>query len=156
MTDESVPEPRHHIAHPVLEGDAMSDWLGLRLVAASRGTAVVEMTLRPDQVNGFGIGHGGVVFAFADTAFAMACNDLEGDGSEVTVASGADVTFLRSVGVGDRLRARAAAIHAGRSGLYDVRVTRVADDGSDAEVVAEFRGRSRTIPGRAVPHPRRD
>ena len=148
--------PQHHIAHPVLDGDAMSAWLGVRLAEASYGRAVCEMTLREDQVNGFGIGHGGVVFAFADTAFAMACNDLDADGSTVTVAAGADITFLRPARVGDLLRARAQEVHRGRSGLYDIRVVRVLPDGSDGEVIAEFRGRSRAIPGAAVPHPRQD
>jgi acyl-CoA thioesterase len=64
----------------------------------------------------------------------------------VTVAAGFDVTFLESARHGDELVAVAVerALR-GRSGLYDVRVTR----SSDAAVVAEFRGRSRST-GRAI------
>ena len=32
------------------------------------------MTVREDMVNGHGIGHGGLTFALADSAFAFACN----------------------------------------------------------------------------------
>ena len=80
------------------------------------------------------------MFLLADTAFACACNTQ----GPVTVAAGADVTFLRPVHEGDVLEARATERStSGRSGIYDVTVTRGGD------VVAEFRGRSRTIsPGR--------
>jgi acyl-CoA thioesterase len=99
------------------------------------GHAVVTMTIRDDMLNGFAITHGGFVFALADTAFAIACNDSE----FVTVAAGADVTFLKSTTTGDVLTATARErSKAGRSGLYDVQVL----DGRGA-VVAEFRGRSR-------------
>ena len=48
---------------------------------------------------------------------------------------------------GDRLQAQATERHrAGRSGIYDVSVLR--DDGT---VVAELRGRSRTVAGTLIP-----
>jgi acyl-CoA thioesterase len=94
------------------------------------------MTVREDMLNGFAITHGGLVFALADTAFAIACNEDE----RVTVAAGADITFLKSTTSGQTLTATALRrVRRGRSGLYDVTVT---DDAGD--VVAEFRGRSRT------------
>jgi acyl-CoA thioesterase len=72
----------------------------------------------------------------ADTAFACACNSH----GPVTVASGADITFIAPVREGDVLVATAAErARYGRSGIYDVTVRR----GDD--IVAEFRGRSRTL-----------
>jgi acyl-CoA thioesterase len=62
------------------------------------------------------------------------------------VASGADITFVRPVPLGAELVAEATErVLAGRSGVYDVTV-RVG-----AEVVAEFRGRSRQVPGLPPP-----
>jgi acyl-CoA thioesterase len=59
----------------------------------------------------------------------------------VTVAAGADITFVSPAREGDVLVARAAErTRYGRSGIYDVTVTR--DDG---KVIAEFRGRSREL-----------
>ena len=102
------------------------------------GRAVVSMPIRADMLNGFDITHGGFVFAVADTAFAIACNDSGDNG--VTVAAGADVTFLATSTVGDVLTAVAAVrAKSGRSGVYDVEVTN-----QNGDVVAEFRGRSRT------------
>ncbi|WP_435112137.1 hydroxyphenylacetyl-CoA thioesterase PaaI [Nocardiopsis synnemataformans] len=131
---------RNETAWRMFEADMASKNLGMRLVEASDGLAVVEMTVGPLMLNGHGIAHGGFVFTLADTAFACACNV---DGGEVTVASGADVTFVAPAKEGDVLvaTARERALF-GRSGLYDVTVRR------GEEVVAEFRGRSRMLPRR--------
>ncbi|WP_121183667.1 hydroxyphenylacetyl-CoA thioesterase PaaI [Nocardiopsis sp. Huas11] len=123
----------------MFEADRASKNLGMRLVDLGEGTATVEMAVGPLMVNGHGIAHGGFVFTLADTAFACACN---ADGRGVTVASGAEITFVAPVREGDVLVATAAErVVFGRSGLYDVTVRR------GGEVVAEFRGRSRTLNG---------
>jgi acyl-CoA thioesterase len=76
----------------------------------------------------------------------VACNSY----GEVTVAAGFDVTFLESGRAGDRLRAEAVErVRRGRSGLYDVTVRRVGTDGGPGVVIAEFRGRSRSL-GRPI------
>jgi acyl-CoA thioesterase len=116
--------------------DQASRSLGMELVQVGLGTAVVRMRIAMQMLNGHAIAHGGYVFMLADTAFACACNS-EGP---VTVASGADITFIAPVREGDVLTATAAErTRYGRSGIYDVTVRR------GEEIVAEFRGRSRTI-----------
>jgi acyl-CoA thioesterase len=127
-------------AHDMFARDRASTALGLQLIEAGEGRAVVRMTVTAEMVNGHALAHGGYVFLLADTAFACACNSH----GPVTVAAGADVAFLRPAREGDVLEARAAERStSGRSGIYDVTVTRGGD------VVAEFRGRSRVIsPGR--------
>jgi acyl-CoA thioesterase len=118
--------------------DPASRAMGMSLDALGPGTAEVSMTVREDMVNGYGMAHGGLVSALADSAFALACNSR----GRTTVASGFDVSFLEAGHLGDRLVASAREVSLrGRSGLYDVTVTRV----SDGTVIAEFRGRSRTI-----------
>lgn len=135
------------IDHPMLSSDYASQWLGIEVVELREGHATIAMTLRPEMMNGFGITHGGMIFAFADTAFALACNSATGDGSTVTVASGADVNFLAPSRAGQRITAVATKRQKqGRSGLYDVQV--LGEDDGVATVIAEFRGRSRTIPNR--------
>jgi len=119
-----------------MQRDAASALLGMTVEHDEPGRAVVSMRVREDMLNGFAITHGGLVFALADTAFAIACNEDE----KVTVAAGADITFLKSTHAGQTLTATAARrVISGRSGLYDVTVT---DETGDA--VAEFRGRSIT------------
>lgn len=116
--------------------DAASAMLGMVVEVDEPGRAVVSMLVRDDMLNGFAITHGGLVFSLADTAFAIACNEDE----RVTVAAGADITFLKSTTSGQTLRATAVRrTISGRTGLYDVTVRDETDD-----VVAEFRGRSTT------------
>jgi acyl-CoA thioesterase len=123
-------------ARAMFEADAASKAMGMELTAVSPGAAQVRMNITADMVNGHGIAHGGFVFALADTAFACACNSH----GPVAVAAGAEVTFILPVREGDVLVADAQErLLFGRSGIYDVTVRR------DAEVVAEFRGRSRLI-----------
>ena len=120
----------------MMQRDAASMMLGMTVEHDAPGEAVVSMTVRDDMLNGFAITHGGLVFTLADTAFAIACNEDD----RVTVAGGADITFLKSTTAGQRLTARAVRrVVSGRNGLYDVTVT---DESGD--VVAEVRGRSLT------------
>lgn len=136
-------EARIGVTHTVLENDRASEWMGIEVIRAERGEAEIRMSVRREMTNGFDIAHGGMIFAFADTCFAMACNDPDSDGAIYTVARGADIEFLKSVKVGEELVARGVVRHEGRSGLYDITVTR------GEEVVAEFRGRSRTLEARS-------
>lgn len=131
-----------HCADQMWAGDAASRMLGMTILAVGAGSATVSMTVREDMINGWGLCHGGLVAALADSAFAVACNSH----GTVTVASGFDVTLLESARVGDELVAVALerALR-GRTGLYDVTVAR----SSDHTVIAEFRGRSRST-GRVI------
>ncbi|HEY4224808.1 MAG TPA: hydroxyphenylacetyl-CoA thioesterase PaaI [Pseudolysinimonas sp.] len=124
----------------LFELDEASRGLGMQLISCDGGRAVVTMAVLGRMLNGFGTMHGGFIVCVADTAFAMACNESD----DVTVAASVDIEFLRPVGAGSVLTATAERrTLAGRSGLYDVRIT----DESGA-VVAEFRGRSRTLAAR--------
>ncbi len=123
-------------AHEMFERDTASKSLGMELLEVGDGQAAVRMRVTAEMVNGHAMTHGGFVFLLADTAFACACNTH----GPVTVAAGADITFLRPTAAGDVLTAYARErVTRGRTGIYDVTVAR------DGEVVAEFRGRSRTI-----------
>jgi acyl-CoA thioesterase len=116
--------------------DQASGQLGIELVRYGEGTAVLRMTVTSAMVNGHGIAHGGYLFLLADSAFACACNSH----GPVTVAAAADVDFIAPAHEGDVLVATARErIRFGRSGIYDVSVLR------GDEVIAEFRGRSRTL-----------
>jgi phenylacetic acid degradation protein PaaD len=120
----------------MLAGDAASRALGIEVRDVSAGAATATMRIRPDMVNGHGITHGAFVFAVADTAFACACNSH----GPLTVAAAVDITFIVASHAGDLLEARAVErTRFGRSGIYDVTVRR------GDEVIAEFRGTSRTI-----------
>ncbi|WP_243640147.1 hydroxyphenylacetyl-CoA thioesterase PaaI [Streptacidiphilus pinicola] len=120
----------------MFDADTASAALGIQLEDLAPGRAVLRMKVTPGMVNGHRIGHGGYVFLLADSAFACACNSH----GPVTVAAGADIVFVAPVSEGDELVATAEErTRYGRSGVYDVTVRR------GGEVVAEFRGRSRSV-----------
>jgi len=120
------------------EADDASRALGMEAVEVSLDHARVRMTVTGAMVNGHDIAHGGYIFTLADSAFALACNSR----GSLTVAAGADITFVASARRGDVLVADATQRTAyGRSGITDVTVTRE----SDGSTIAEFRGRSRSL-----------
>jgi acyl-CoA thioesterase len=128
-------------ARDMWAADAASGALGMGLVEVGPGSARVSMVVRPDMVNGHDLCHGGIIASLADSAFALACNSH----GPVTVAAGFSIDFLAPGRLGQTLYADASEVSLrGRSGIYDVTVR--ADDPVAGEVIAEFRGRSRTLP----------
>jgi acyl-CoA thioesterase len=120
------------------EGDRASQALGMEIVEVGPGRAVLRMTVRDDMVNGHAIGHGGLTFTLADSAFAFACNSYD----RRTVAAGAEIRFLAPTRLGDVLVATAVErTREARTGVYDVEVT------AGEAVVATFVGRSHEIGG---------
>lgn len=145
MSEIDVDAP---LMHPILENDFAAKWLGIEVLKVADGHATISMELRQEMLNGFGIAHGGMVFALADTAFAMSCNPHTGSTDTITVAAGVDINFLKPGIPGRTLTAVAnRRQQTGRSGIYDIQVLQSVPDAED-EVLAEFRGRSRTIPKR--------
>ncbi|MFH8498730.1 hotdog fold thioesterase [Streptomyces coeruleorubidus] len=84
-------------AEAMFAADEASRGLGVELLDHGEGTAALRMTVTPAMVNGHGIAHGGYVFLLADSAFACACNSHD----PVTVAAGADITFVAPAYEGD-------------------------------------------------------
>ena len=135
MTPQEVAEAS---AAAMWAGDNASKALGMSIRSVGPGRAVLEMTVREDMVNGHGIGHGGLTFTLADSAFAFACNSY----NRSTVAQACEVRFTAPTRLGDVLVAEAVErSREGRDGTYDVTVRH------DDTVVATFVGRSREIRG---------
>ena len=132
-------------AEALLAGDQASRNLGMRMEDVKPGAARLRMTVRLDMVNGHGICHGGIVFALADSAFAVACNTY----NAVTVAAAASIDFLAPVRMHDELTAEARELwRSKRSGIYEIVVSN-----QRGEQVALFRGRSHSTGGQIVPDP---
>ena len=128
-------------ARRLWDEDVASRAMGMELLSADAGRCLLRMIVRDDMAQGHGTCHGGYLFAFADSAFAFACN---GPG-EVVVAASADITFVVPAHVGDVLLAQGdQETRFGRNGVTRVRVTRE----SDGALVALFQGRSRSIASR--------
>ena len=119
------------VAH-MLEHDLFSQWLGIHIIYIKEGYSKIQMTVRPEMINGFGIVHGGIAFSLADSAFAFACNNR----NVLSVALDTSINFLKPVEVADVLIAEAIEIHNGKStGLYHITITNQKEN-----IVAVFKG----------------
>lgn len=119
--------------------DLASQSLGIEIIDVAPGRVQIAMTVRSDMVNGYGMCHGGIVFAFADSAFAFACNSY----GDAMVAAGASIEFLAPTPRGERVTATAAEVSRGpRHGIYDVAVANAA-----GTILAQFRGRCSRLRG---------
>ncbi|WP_144790069.1 hotdog fold thioesterase [Kocuria palustris] len=126
--------------HRILAEDHATQWMGIEVVRADPGHCILRMTVKREMLNGFAITHGGMVFAMADTCFALTCNHPTEDDGTMTVATGVDINFLAQSREGEVLEAEGRLIsQAGRSGLCDITVR------SGERTIAEFRGRCRRI-----------
>ena len=116
----------------MLDHDLFSQWMGIKVLEIKEGYSKIEMTIRDEMVNGFGIVHGGIPFSLADSAFAFACNNR----NNLSVALDVTITFTKAVNVGDVLIAEAKEVHNGRStGVYLITVINQKN-----EQVALFKG----------------
>ncbi len=56
------------------DNDPMSQWLGIERLEDAPGRSVLRMKVRAEMLNGFGIAHGSIAYALADSALAFAAN----------------------------------------------------------------------------------
>ena len=132
-------ETAKKVASKILERDKTCRSMGICLEYVNEGTATLSLEIKEQHINGHGICHGGIIFTLSDSAFAFACNSR----NAASVAQHASVTFIKPAELGDKLFATAKEISlVKRNGIYDVTVTN-----QNANVIAEFRGYSRTIKG---------
>ncbi|MEX0722117.1 MAG: hydroxyphenylacetyl-CoA thioesterase PaaI [Balneolaceae bacterium] len=122
----------HPIVSKMLTNDAFSQWLGVTVEKSEPGYCKLFMEVRQEMTNGFGVCHGGVTFAFADSALAFASNSR----GTVSLALENNINFTKKVSVGDVLVAETQEVQNGRTiGVYKIRVTN-----QENELVAMFRG----------------
>lgn len=116
----------------MLAEDAFTKWLGLEIEAHGEGYCRLTYRIREDMLNGFHRLHGGILFSAADSALAFACNSH----GRLAVALEANISYMRPVGLGERLTVEATEVYLGhKTGVYDIRTTN--DKG---ELVALFKG----------------
>lgn len=116
----------------MMEHDKFSQWLGIIVLEIKEGYSKIQMTVREEMLNGFGIVHGGIAFSLADSAFAFACNNR----NNLSVALDTSINFTKPTYPGDILTAEAKEVHNGRStGLYHITITN-----QNNETVAHFKG----------------
>lgn len=123
--------PAEVVEH-MMQHDLFSQWLGIKVISVTEGYAKIQMTVRSEMINGFGIVHGGIAFSMADSCFAFACNNR----NNLSVALDTSINFTKPVHVGDVLTAESTELHNGQStGLYHIAIKNQND-----HLVALFKG----------------
>lgn len=128
MTKISAKEVIDHL----LSNDRFSAWLGIEVLALSEGTCKISMVIRDEMLNGFDIVHGGITFAFADSALAISSNGY----NKISVALETSMSFTAPAKSGDQLTAEATEIsRTNKIGVYNIVITN-----QDRVTVGIFKG----------------
>lgn len=119
------------VVSAMMAKDTFSQWLGIEVIDVRPSGATVRMEVRPEMQNGFGVCHGAIPFALADSALAFASNTH----GNITLSIENSITYPKAIAVGDVLTATAEEESATkRLAFYRVSVERGTD------IVALFRG----------------
>ncbi len=123
--------PNNVVTH-MLANDAFSQWLGIQVLAIQEGYSKLQMHIRAEMLNGFKTLHGGISFAFADSALAFACNNR----NNLSVALDCSISYIKAVHENDVLTAEAIEIHNGKTtGVYNISISN-----QHNQLVAQFKG----------------
>lgn len=119
-------------AENILKEDFFSQWMGVRLIEIREHYCKIEIPIRKEMSNGIGTVHGGVTFAFAESALAYSCLPL----GETCVALNCAINFTKAVKLGDVLTAESELIaNMKKTAVYDIKVSN-----QENKLVASFRG----------------
>jgi acyl-CoA thioesterase len=119
------------IVSRMMEKDYFSQWLGIEVLEVEDGRCRLQMVVRSEMLNGFGIAHGGITYSLADSALAFASNS----GGRQSLSIDTSINHLLKVGDGDVIEALAERIsETDKLGHYEVKIKR------QEQRVALFRG----------------
>lgn len=112
--------------------DPFSRWLGIERIEEYPGSVVLQMTVREDMLNGFGIAHGGICYSLADSALAFSAN---GHGIQ-SVSIETSISHTKPVQLGDVLRTQVIEENLTKKiGIYSIAILN-----QENEKVALFKG----------------
>lgn len=120
------------IADYMLNQDEFSKWMGIKLIAVKENYCLIEMPVRKEMLNGLKTVHGGVTFAFADSALAFSSNNS----GDAAVALNCVINFTTAGKEGDTFRAESKLVNETRkTAVYDINITN-----QEQKLVAKFTG----------------
>ena len=120
------------LAQYMLNQDFFSQWMGIKLIEVREKYCLIEMPVKQEMINGLKTVHGGITFAFADSALAFSSNNT----NDASLSLNCTINFTKAVKLGDTLFAESLLISDTRkTGIYDISITN-----QNKELVASFRG----------------
>lgn len=107
------------VFYKMLKNDYYSQWMGLEAKEIKHNYCKLKMVVKRDMLNGFGILHGGIAYAYADSAFAFASNS-EG---RMAVSIQGSMNYHKSAVEGSILYAEAKCLNMNyKTGVFDVSI----------------------------------
>ncbi len=120
------------IVEKMYTNDAFSQWLGIKVREVKQGACSLQMTVRQEMTNGFGIAHGGISYSLADSALAFAANSHGIQSMSIETS----ISHLKKIEAGDVLTVVAKEVSLNRKiAVYQMTVTN-----QNEETVADFKG----------------
>lgn len=127
-----MPTP-NEIVNTMMAKDYFSQWLGIEVLDIKEGGSKLQMTVREEMLNGFGIAHGGITYSFADSALAFASNSH----GQKSVSIETSISHTISLKSGDTIIAEAIEEHcSNKIGIYSIKIYKP----DDKALVALFKG----------------
>ena len=121
------------IVNSMLAKDYFSQWLGIEVLEVREGFCKLQMIVRQEMLNGFGIAHGGITYSVADSALAFASNSH----GQKAVSVETSISHIISLKENDTIIAECIEEHcSNKIGVYSVKLYNY----SDLSVVALFKG----------------
>ncbi len=119
-------------AQYMLNQDYFSQWMGIKLIEVREKYCLIEMPIKAEMINGLKTVHGGITFAFADSALAFSSNNT----NDASVALNCMISFTKAVRMGDTLIAESILMaDTKKTAVYDITITN-----QHKVMVATFRG----------------
>lgn len=119
------------IVHKMFDNDAFSQWLGITIINIEAGSCTLSLQIRKEMLNGFGIAHGAITYALADSALAFASNSH----GKHAVSIDTSINHIEALKEGDVIIATAKEnSKKNKFGFYTIEVT------CNDKLVALFKG----------------
>ena len=120
------------IIDKMYHNDPFSKWLGIERIEEKPGSVVLQLVVRAEMLNGFGIAHGGITYSLADSALAFSAN---GHGIQ-SVSIETSISHTKPVKEGDVLRTQVVEENlTSKIGIYSISILN-----QNQEKVALFKG----------------
>lgn len=121
------------IVNTMMANDYFSRWLGITILEIEKGSCKLQMTVRKDMLNGFGIAHGGITYSLADSTLAFASNSH----GQKAVSIETSISHIKPLKEHDVIIAEAIEqSHSNKIAIYTITISRAADK----EIIALFKG----------------
>lgn len=120
------------VADYMLGQDYFSQWMNIKLIEVKENYCLIEMPIKKEMINGLKTVHGGVTFAFADSALAFSSNNS----GDAAVALNCVINFTKAGKEDDIFRAESILVNNTRkTAIYDIKITN-----QNEKLVAKFVG----------------